>query len=221
MIVRLLRALVVGVFLVSAVGAQAQGPNLPKRWYVGAGGGASFYDDANFTGTSLAGTVSADLDTGYIGNVSVGAYLDDIRVFRLEVEGLYTSTDVNGVSGAAAQSAAGTVSNTAAMFNALYDVRTGTDWTPYFGVGIGYSLVDVDSFTTPAGNPTLLDDNDGVFAWQIKAGVAYQFSPSWSVNVNYRFFNAENPSFIDVNGGSVNGDPIRSHNAEVGFRFHF
>ena len=213
MIVRLLRALTVGAILLVALGAQAQEPNLPKRWYVGAGAGASFYDDWEFTST-----ISADLDTGYLGNVTVGAYLDDIRVFRLELEGLYTSSDVNGVSGA---SAAGTVSNTAAMFNALYDVRTGTDWTPYFGVGIGYSLVDVDSFTTPAGSPTLIDDNDGVFAWQIKAGVAYQFSPSWSVNVQYRFFNAENPSFINVNGVAVDGDPIRSNNAEVGFRFHF
>lgn len=213
MIARLLRALTVGVILVYALGAQAQGPNLPKRFYVGAGGGASFYED-----WELTGTVDADLDTGYIGNVSVGAYLDDIRVFRLELEGLYTSTEVNGVAGA---SAAGTLSNTAAMFNALYDVRTGTDWTPYFGIGIGYSLVDLDGFSTPVGSPVLVDDNDGVFAWQIKAGVAYQFSPNWSVNINYRYFNAENPSFITTGGLNADAESIRSHNAEVGFRFHF
>jgi opacity protein-like surface antigen len=213
MIVRLLRALTVGVILVFTLGAQAQGPNLPKRWYVGAGAGAAFYND-----WELTNTVDADLDTGYIGNITVGAYLDDIRVFRLEAEGLYTSSDINGVAGASAN---GTVSNTAAMFNALYDVRTGTNWTPYFGVGIGYSLVDLDSFTTPAGAATIVDDNDGVFAWQIKAGVAYQFSPSWSVNVQYRFFNAENPSFITTGGLNADAESIRSNNAEIGFRFHF
>jgi len=213
MIVRLLRVLTAGVILVFALSAQAQGPNLPKRWYVGAGAGAAFYND-----WELTGTVDADLDTGYMANVTVGAYLDDVRVFRLEAEGLYTSTEVNGVGGG---EASGTLSNTGAMFNALYDVRTGTNWTPYFGVGIGYSLVDLDSFSVGVGSPTLIDDNDGVFAWQIKAGVAYQFSPSWSVNVAYRYFNAENPSFIGTDGLTYDGESIRANIAEVGFRFHF
>lgn len=212
MIVRLLRALTVGTFLVFALSAQAQEPNLPKRWYVGAGAGGAWYNDWELGG------VDVDMDIGYMGNVSIGAYLDDIRVFRLEAEGVYTSADVNNVGGA---SGTGTVSNSAAMFNALYDVRTGTDWTPYFGVGIGYSLVDVDSFATPVGSPTIIDDNDGVFAWQIKAGVTYQFSPSWSINVAYRYFNAENPSFVNVNGVTVTGESIRENIAEVGFRFHF
>lgn len=213
MIVRFVRVLMAGAIFVFAVGAQAQEPNLPKRWYVGAGAGAAWYNS-----WGLNGMADASFNIGYQGNVTIGAYLDDIRVFRLEAEGLYTSSDINGVGGT---SSSGTLSNTALMFNALYDIRTGSNWTPYFGMGIGYSLVDLSSFSVGVGSPTLVDDNDGVFAWQIKAGVAYQFSPSWSVNVGYRFFNAENPSFVGVNGQSVSGDTVSENIAEVGFRFHF
>jgi opacity protein-like surface antigen len=209
MIVRLLQAFMAGVIFVFACGAQAQGQE-PKPWYVALGAGGAWYEDLKF---GALGTAS--MDTGFTVNGAFGRYVDDIRVFRLEAELLYDRADVNNISGTPAS---GTLSNTAVMFNALYDIRTDTSWVPYFGGGIGYSRVNMDKLSS--GGVTLLNDSDDVFSWQIKAGVAYEFSPSWAMNLGYRYYGTSSLTFTGP-GGQVTSDGTTTHSAELGVRFNF
>jgi opacity protein-like surface antigen len=215
MILRSLRILTAGLLFAFVASAQAQGQD-PKLWYVAGGLGATWYDDLTISG---AGPGQLDMDTGYTGNVSIGRYLDDIRVLRLEVEGIYARADFNNFGGA---KAGGSLDNTSLMVNFLYDIQTGTPWVPFLGGGIGYSRVGMNNLSA-AGGPTLVDSSDNVFAYQFKGGVAYQFDPAWAVTVAYRYFATDNLSFTGspANPGTVSTGGTRSHNAEVGFRFNF
>lgn len=215
MIRRSFRLLTAGLLLAFAAGAQAQGQD-PKLWYVAGGLGATWYDDLTISG---AGAGRLSMDTGYTGNVSIGRYLDDIRVLRLEVEGVFSRANINNFGGAKAD---GSLDNSSLMVNFLYDIQTGTPWVPFLGGGIGYSRVGMNNLSA-VGGPTLVDSSDNVFAYQFKGGVAYQFDPAWAVTVAYRYFATENPSFSGSSAmpGTVNTGGTRSHNAEVGFRFNF
>lgn len=221
MIVRPLRALSAGVIFLFATAAQAQStpssPHLPNPWYIAFGAGGAWYED-----WALTGAPDVSLNTGWTANTAFGRYLDDIRVVRLEGEVMYDEASISGVGGAAAS---GTLSNIGAMLNIYYDIRTGTNWTPYLGGGLGYSYVTLDSLASAgvmfAGSPLSVDDNDGAFAWQIKAGVTYQFSPTWAVNLGYRYFGTDNLSFQTTSGTNLNTEGTRIHNAEIGFRLHF
>jgi opacity protein-like surface antigen len=177
--------------------------------------GARWTDDL-----TLSGTVSGKLSIkpGYTGNVSIGRYLDDIRVLRLEVEGIYARSDL---AKAGTANAGGNLDNTSVMVNFLYDIHTGSPWVPFLGGGIGYSRVGMNKLET--GGTTLVDDAANAFAYQFKGGVAYQFNPSMAATVLYRYFATDNLSFSGSAAapGTVKTGGIRSHNAEVGFRFNF
>jgi opacity protein-like surface antigen len=212
MIVRMLRVVMAGMIFFVAAGAQAQGQD-PKLWYVAAGAGGAWYADQKITGGAV-GKLSTD--TGFALNGAIGRYLDDIRVLRLEVEGLYDNADVNNFGGT---KAAGTLSNIGLMFNFLYDIQTGSSWIPYLGGGIGYSHVNMDNVTIAG--VTVLDGTDNVFAYQFKAGIAYQFNPSMAVTLGYRYYGTDNLSFGGQPGGTVKTEGTRIQNAELGFRFNF
>ena len=210
MMVRLLRVFTAGVIFVFAAGAQAQdkGP-----WYVAAGAGGAWYTDERLSG---AATGKISMDTGFIGNVAIGRYLDDIRVFRLEIEGIYSRA---GIDNNGTANTGGDIANAALMFNLIYDIHTGSSWTPYLGVGIGPSQVFLDNYSV-AGVP-VADDSGTAFSGQFKGGVAYQLNPSMAVTVQYRLYGTDNVSWKGVGGGTISSNGTLVQSAEVGFRFHF
>lgn len=215
MILRFLRIFMVGALLAFAVGARAQAQD-PKLWYVGAGVGVSWYDDLKLNGP-LAGNLSSDV--GYTGNVTIGRYLDDIRVIRLELEGLYSRADVNNF--AAIKVVTGSVDSASLMINFLYDLKFDSPWVPYLGAGIGYSRVTMDG--VKLNGVTVVDDDDFAIAYQVKGGIAYEFNPSMALTVQYRYFVTDNLGFTGsaATPGTVRSGGINSHNAELGFRFNF
>ena len=176
MIVRLLRVLTAGVVFVFAAGVQAQTQD-PKLWYVSIGAGGAWYQDLKLNG-AIVGTAS--MDTGFTVNGAIGRYLDNERVIRLEAEAIYDRAEISNIGGT---KVSGDLSNVGLMFNILYDIKTNSSWVPYLGGGIGYSQVFVDDLSV--GGVTLVDDSAGAFAWQFKAGIAYEFNPSMAVTLGY------------------------------------
>ena len=216
MILRLLRYVMAGALLTLAAGAQAQGQGQdPKLWYVAGGLGGTWYDDLSISGAAV-GDLSTDV--GYTGNVSIGRDLDDIRVLRLELEGIYSRANVNNIGGTKAD---GSLDNASLMVNFLYDIHTNSPWVPYLGGGIGWSRVGMNKVSV--GGTTLVDSSDNAFAYQFKGGVAYQFNPSLAMTVQYRYFATDNLGFSGSAAapGTVKTGGTRSHNAEVGVRFNF
>ncbi len=213
MIVRLLRVFTAGVIFAFATGVQAQGQD-PKLWYVALGAGAAWSSGLSVTGTTT-GTVNLK-QPGFNVSGAFGRYIDEIKVIRLEGEILYTRSDISNISGTAA---GGNLSNASLMFNAFYDFNTDSNWTPFIGGGIGYARVTLDELS--AGGVTLIDDSDDAFAWQFKAGVSYQLTPSVSINGSYRLNSTDNLVFQDPTGASVTSAGLTNQSAEIGVRFHF
>jgi opacity protein-like surface antigen len=210
MMVRLMRALTATAILVFAAGAQGQAT---KPWYVAGGLGGAWYSDLPLSG---AATGNLAMDTGFNVNAAFGRYLDDIRVFRLEVEALYARA---GIGNNGSVNTGGDISNVGVMFNVLYDIQTNSSWIPYFGGGIGNSWVSLEDYS--AGGVPVADDTGNAFSWQSKGGVAYQFNPSMAITVQYRYYGTDNVTFKTPAGGSIGTNGTEIQSAEVGFRFHF
>ncbi len=188
-----------------------------KPWYVAGGLGVSFADDVDAT-DSTGFTITADLDTGFLGT---GAFGRSFGNFRAEGELAYNTNDVSTLSvpGVGGVTASGDISTVGFMVNGYYDFETNSKWRPYIGGGIGGANVSINSLS--AVGVLLADDDTTVFAYQAKAGVAYEFSPAWEGTLGYRFFGTEDADFVDSDGDPFSTDGTQAHIVELGFRFRF
>ena len=118
--------------------------------------------------------------------------------------------------------------STILLANAYYDIRTGTPWTPYLGGGVGFAVnqvtrnIDysdtVTDVTVSAGDRT----TDVQFAAAAMAGVSYDFSTFFAIDVNYRFLHiggSEVSLKPDVASSVEIGD-LNEHQIRAGFRFY-
>jgi outer membrane protein OmpA-like peptidoglycan-associated protein len=113
----------------------------------------------------------------------------------------------------------GSVENLSFMLNAIWDVKTGTRWTPYIGVGIGGVRVALDNVglnSTPISSSA-----DMVFGYQPMIGVNYALSDRLQLGIQYRYVGTvDDPSFKDAAGRHFTAG-YRSHNLLVGLTYHF
>src|SRR4029079_2784920 len=83
--------------------------------------------------------------------------------------------------------------STILLANAYYDIRTGTPWTPYLGGGVGFAVNQVTrnvDFSNGFTDETVSTGNrttDVQLAAAAMAGVSYDFSTFFAIDVNYRF----------------------------------
>ncbi|HET6655612.1 MAG TPA: outer membrane beta-barrel protein [Gammaproteobacteria bacterium] len=111
------------------------------------------------------------------------------------------------------------------MFNVLNDFRPGTAFDPYIGVGVGYARIDYHFYgAAPAGpdvpGVTFLDDVDGGAAYQGMIGVRSQLTAQLTLDVNWRYFEADSPSLVNTAGESVPSD-YTSQAVMVGLAYTF
>ncbi len=81
--------------------------------------------------------------------------------------------------------------STILLFNAYYDFRTGSPWTPYLGGGLGFSVNQLtqNASISADGNGVALGDRSTkvAFAAAAMVGVTYDVSSFFALDVNYRF----------------------------------
>jgi opacity protein-like surface antigen len=117
------------------------------------------------------------------------------------------------------------------MANAYADLGTWWCFTPFIGFGVGgayhtFSLADTSNGTPTGGfgrgwSP---DTSDWKFAWALHAGVAYNISRSFKVEVAYRYLNMGSmEAAVNCVGGcapdSYRLKDISSHDIKVGLRW--
>lgn len=202
-------------YLMAATQAAAQ-ENLLKGSYFELRAGANFFEDAdNGAGGSGPFAAETSFDTGYTAGAAIGYGFSDRQRYgaglwnniRIEAELAYNESDIdNGSSNAE-------LSMQNYMLNVYYDFDTGTKWRPFIGGGIGAADVEAEG-------ASLQDDDDTVFAYQVRAGVAYQLTPMISATLGYRFLDTEDPEFRSASGAQFDTE-TRSHTVEVGIRFNF
>jgi opacity protein-like surface antigen len=128
------------------------------------------------------------------------------------------------------------------LFLANVYVDLGTWWnvTPFVGVGVGGSYNTIKSFTdvgaTQVFGNTILSTTYGAdaskwnFAWAAYAGLSYQVTPTFAVEMSYRYLSLGDATTGPTNSFDgvtvVNGTPfvfkdLTSQDVRVGFRWLF
>jgi opacity protein-like surface antigen len=125
------------------------------------------------------------------------------------------------------------------LANAYVDLGTWWCVTPFIGAGVGASFNTIKSFTdfgaTQAGATILAttygaDASKWSFAWAVYAGLAYQVTPNFTVELAYRFLNLGDATTGPTNSFDgvtvVNGTPFQfkdltSQDIKLGVRWMF
>lgn len=194
-------------------GSPGTGPNGP---YIRGEGGWSHMND--MTGHTTTGTTyTSKQNEGFAVGGAFGWKLDQLR---LELGLDFSNSGIKEIdlNNAPASSVSGSVKNTSAMVRALWDLRTGTNFVPYIGIGVGASHVTLDGVR---GNGTALSNSsDNVFAYEPIVGVNYLVTPNLALGVEYRYFATVDPSFTYTPGGRL-GLKNESHNVLASLTWYF
>lgn len=200
----------------------------PDGVYVGAEGGWSHLNGQNVDDPL---TFQSTTQEGYVAGAKVGYKTGQLRLelgFDFSQQAMSSVNIVNddglgkrlgigslnGLSG----SAAGSVENEAFMANAIWDLRTGSRWVPYIGMGVGGANLSLSGVSV-RGIP-LSNSSDFVFAYQPMAGVRYMVNDKVQVGLEYRYVATVDPSFKDSAGQAFMGK-YESHNVLLNLLYHF
>jgi opacity protein-like surface antigen len=189
-----------------------------NEYYVELRAGANFLDESsNGVNASPLFGAATDYDGGYTTGIALGRSLADLhllpenlRSLRVEAEYARGESDLEWAGTGNAELAA-----SAFMANLYYDLPLAPRLRhvrPFIGGGIGALLVDVDG-------TGLRDGDDTVFAYQLRAGLAYAMRPQLDLTLGYRFVDADDPEF-EYAAGSFESE-YRSHAVEAGLRYRF
>jgi opacity protein-like surface antigen len=201
-------------------------PVAASGWYFSGFGGANWADDTSFdTILGVSGVITNEYDTGFVVGGAFGYDFGQAMGplgMRLEGEVSYRDNDVDThvLDGGDLPGSDGSTSALAGMANLLFDFNTGGPFSFYGGGGVGVANVEFDSHSA---GPTVLNDDDTVFAWQAIAGVGFEVAPGWVLDVQYRYFNASDVSLTStpVAGSVSSSTDYESHAVVAGIRWSF
>lgn len=111
------------------------------------------------------------------------------------------------------------------LANAYLDLGTWQGITPYVGAGIGGSYVKVADYlgvNPPAVFPIATvgaSASKWNLAWAAMAGVSYDVTPNWTLDLNYRYLSLGDVQTNDQVGGLIDIEDIAAHEVRLGVRF--
>ena len=183
--------------------------------YVAVGGGINFIDPRQL---SINGnSVKAKFKDGFALS-GAGGYKWE-QGFRSELEISYRENKVKNFRSNALPWT-GTQRDTSAMANLLFDINTGSNWTPYVGGGIGISWLNWDQFKGPG--PTVYDGTSSKFAWQGIVGVAVNVAHNLDLTLDARYKGSNGNAYAgNAAGALINNYNARATSVMVGFRYAF
>ncbi|WP_165070933.1 outer membrane beta-barrel protein [Desulfovibrio sp. ZJ200] len=125
--------------------------------------------------------------------------------------------------GGANVSTKGLWNNSTLLLNLYYDIQTDTPFVPYIGAGVGlafnYTEYTVNANAANGYINASQSDNFTNFAWNVGAGVAYNFNENFAVDVGYRFMML-GYNEVSSNGVEISNQPYNNE-FMVGLRFTF
>lgn len=220
------------VVLGATSGLAQTAPVVPNGPYFRLEGGWSTLNREDLNGNGFSGSLRSH--DGFIAGVATGyktgPYRLELNLDYSQEEGKRLHVNSDGGAGAALgggslnatnSNVSGTASNATFMVNGFYDIRTGTAFSPYVGLGIGgarFSLDDIKT-TNRAVNVNLFNDSDIQFAFQPMLGLDYAITPQLSIGAQYRYFQSVDPNIKTTTGENLNlGNS--SHNVLVSLTWH-
>ncbi|WP_157985941.1 porin family protein, partial [Teichococcus vastitatis] len=228
------KALLAATMMSLPLAAHAQQP--VTGVYLGAGAGYNYLQSTSVdlpeNGPSIFGAADVEFDHGWGGVLSLGYGFGN--GFRAELEGNYRENEVDQIG--SLPGIGGKARSYGAMVNALYDFNLGLPVVPYLGAGVGYVWHEYDTVRSrfnPANagvNSITIDDEDGQFAFQGIAGLAFPIAavPGLAITAEYRFLGTLSPEMTVTNRGPTGAAVSRSvdvdnynHSGFIGIRYAF
>lgn len=179
--------------------------------------------------SALAGTGVDDYSQFTLGGafaVGMDFWQQQMIPLRLEIElGLRGNSEKSwSDNGRRIDSVKGTWNNTTLFANLFWDFHNDSAFTPYVGGGLGmaFNYTGYD-FTAKNGDKFSVDDRETNFAWNVGAGVAYNFNDNFAVDASYRFVGLGYNEISTNYGGEKYEIGNEPYNNEfmVGLRFSF
>jgi opacity protein-like surface antigen len=230
----------VALAFAAAAPASAQELGPQWNWYVSLFGGASLSQDLESSYAPYgyaAFTADTQLDTGYILGGAIGAEVFETRfgATRAEIELAFSRFEIDTRTlppPVVPLSYSGSFDNFTVLANVWQDFETGTNLTPFFGGGVGVAFVDADynSSVVPVSGVVLFSDGSPTaFAFQLGAGVRYDFTQRASFELSYRLrgtagFGLDNgltAAGATAVTGNENYDGLFTHNIVAALTFKF
>lgn len=200
----------------------------PAMFSFTAFGGASWLNDVD---TSYDDFFNEDaeisFDTGYLIGGAAGFTLVDWA--RTELEVAYAGYDLDSIDlefDGTYDDLDGSIGVLTVMGNVWFGFNnlplvggpvdqagSGLGFSPYFGGGLGVGFVDVNGSTADSFD---LDTSTG-FAWQVGAGIRWNFVSNIGLDLGYRYRNVMDVGF----GGNWDSADLSSNNVVLGVVFNF
>ena len=194
-----------------------------QKSYVGFFGGAQFLNNPAVKHPDGLFDTDEQYDPGFFGGLFLGYRLHPS--WRAEAELSYRKNSLDEVMDAAGnkQGGDGEMEAIALLASLYYDFSMDwlMDWpiTPYVGAGIGYAHLNHVNKTRLAGL-TDVDSKDDAFAYQMVAGISYDWAKRYTFFADYRFFATAIPKFKDKNHQRVDSEYV-NHTVNLGVRVNF
>lgn len=196
--------------------------NPPDGWYVGGGAGMAFGSQRFMFLNNAAPLpiVSQNVKIKFRDGFAAmlyGGYKFPDTIFRTELEFSYASQNAKDVGGSV-NPWTGSQRDPSIMGNLLFDIPTGTNWTPYIGGGIGLSFL---SFKDVKGQtPPIYNGSNTKMAFQGIVGVAVTVSPQTQVTLDFRYKGSNNNAFnSQLPPNLIRDYDARSNRVMLGIRY--
>ncbi len=193
-----------GLFLTLTSNVYAEGSGI----YFGGIAGASFRPDTVLSSPSL-GSETMEFDAGYTFGGFVG--YDFGNDFRLETEISYRENEISTSGGKDPQAGTSSI-----MLNGYYELPLVQPLILYFGGGIGVATAQLETISLGQ----MIDANETLFAYQLEAGIGWNYNPKVNFSMGYRFFDAADPEFVLPAGQRVRMD-LENHELILKMRYLF
>ena len=193
-----------GLFLTLTSNVYAEGSGI----YVGGFAGATLRPNTVLSSPSL-GSETMEFDAGFTFGGFVG--YDFGNNFRLEGEISYRENEIRTGGGKDPQAA-----TSAMMLNGYYELPLMQSLILYFGGGIGVATAQLETISLGQ----MIDANETLFAYQLEAGIGWNYNPKVNFSMGYRFFDAADPEFVLPAGQRVRMD-LENHELILKMRYLF
>ena len=178
----------------------------------------------SFTQDSLDGAFGFEDTTQYKTGVALGVALGVVLPLGFRAEGEFGFVHIP-VKTEGGVDEGGFINNYLLMANAYYDLKLSAlgPFKPYVGFGLGVARVNImqDIFRESVNHNVHVNTPRTSFAYQARAGIAYEVTRSWDLTAGYRYVHIDSGQYqrfgIDVgNVGALN-----NHSLELGVAFKF
>jgi OmpA-OmpF porin, OOP family len=166
------------------------------QFYIGPEGGWTALPDQRITVPGLFST-KLRFNPGFNAGVRLGY---EWGPWRLEEEYSYRQNNVPSnfsLFGVPISGISGNRHTNSIMTNVLYDFTVGWPITPHFGFGVG--AVQISDGVRLPGIGQFINDSTWQFGYQGIAGIRYNLSPSFTLDLDYRYLATTQPTFRLLN----------------------